>query len=932
VTRFRVVLMLTLLAAVGVVVALYLFGAAGAPRPRRARSDAPPFEEGTRLVGKDFDYTFSQGDKAVFRVRGNSVRVDKDDTVYLETVGLTLFDKEGRQFDAESDEASLNRTTNEGRLWGDVSIKGPSKLEIYSKELLIKEKGNLLITPGVARILYAGKYFARCDTLQAWLPDEVYSMIGSMRLETFPEVQPPLKLEADKAIYERKHRLLRVEDGAELHRGTAKLEADRISGLLSDDESSLTFVRALYHVTGETAESVAPGTTKVSWAGDDLAVMLTPKGNLVRRIDLEGNAAAPASLHSAGNGVTRTLVAPHIEGLLAEKDLLRSANAYGGVDIEEIAPPAAGGAGGPGPAPRGQAAPGAAGGASQQPGGAAAAKAGPPGPPGGKAGPTAAPGARPGAKASPPGQPGAKPGVKAGPPAATAAKPGVRAGPPGLPGAKVASPKAGAPKAAAPAAAAPAPPPQPIVRRAHGQRADAVFRTDGQIASVVLVEQVTYGDGEVDATGDRATMDMDAGRGEFFGNPVNVVSPRGEMRAPHVIYTSADQLVHAVEGVHAIIRQTGDANLAGGVLGEGKGPVMVQSTEAYWQRPQASFIFRGDVRAWRGDNLLLAPEMQGERLPQGDQLAATGGVKTIWVPGQQEESAPPLGAAPGAAAGRKAPAATAANPQDAATPGSRGGGKVASKPAAGAGESAPARGTAGTAASGKGAAAGKAATGKVATETAAGSGRDSGGAAAGSGKGGGGAITVLAANMLYRDGSGVLTYAGNVHVDQDGKTLTCKQLDVNLDQDHKAKQMTCTGGTHLDDPAAGRKIDGETGVYRLETRKIDVFGDPVVMRDRDGNLVHGKRLRYAVDDGKVEVLGKDEAKPPAPASPPPPASSAAPPTSAAPTTGSGSLPGRPLVEASKSSAGTGQTLAQRSAGGRAATGDLGAAGRRRAAW
>jgi lipopolysaccharide export system protein LptA len=813
VTGFRIVLMLTLLAAVGVVLALYLFGAAGAPRPKRARNDTPPFEEGTRLVGKDFDYTFSQGDKAVFRVRGNSVRVDKDDTVYLETVGLTLFDKEGRQFDAESDEASINRTTNEGRLWGDVSIKGPSHLEIYSKELLIQQKGNLLVTPGVARVLYAGKYFARCDSLQAWLPDEVYSMVGNMRLETFPEVQPPLKLEADKAIYERKHRLLRVEDGAELHRGTAKLDADRISGLLSDDESSLTFVRALYHVTGETAESAAPGTTKTSWAGDDLAVMLTPKGNLVRRIDLDGAAATPASLHTVGNGVTRTLVAPHIEGLLAEKDLLRSANAYGGVDIEEIGPPAAGAA------------------------------------------------ATPGAPAVSRGAAG-----KAGPPPLR----GARSAPPAPPGSKAGSPRVGSPKAAAPAAVAAAGPAQPVVRRAHGQRADAVFRTDGQISNVTLVEQVTYGDGEFNATGDRAAMDMDAGRGEFFGNPVYVVSSRGEMKAPHVIYTSADQLVHAVEGVHAIIQQASDANLAGSVLGEGKGPVMVQSAEAYWQRPQATFTFRGDVRAWRGDNLLLAPELQGERLAQGDQLAASGGVKTVWLPGQQEESAP----APGAAAGRKAPAA--ANPQSASTPGSGGGGKAARKPAVGTTETAPA---AGTAAPGKAAAA-KAATGKIAGET-----------AAGTGKGGGGAITVLAANMLYRDGSGVLTYTGNVHVDQDGKTLTCKQLDVNLDQEHKAKQMTCTGGTHLDDPAAGRKIDGETGVYRLETRKIDVFGNPVVMRDRDGNLVHGKRLRYAIDDGKVEVLGKDEAKPPAPA----PAAS---------------TPG--------------------SAGGRSATGDIGAPGRRRA--
>jgi len=337
-----------------------------------------------------------------------------------------------------------------------------------------------------------------------------------------------------------------------------------------------------------------------------------------------------------------------------------------------------------------------------------------------------------------------------------------------------------------------------------------------------------------------------------------------------VIYTSADQLVHAVEGVHAIIQQASDANLAGSVLGEGKGPVMVQSAEAYWQRPQATFIFRGDVRAWRGDNLLLAPELQGERLPQGDQLAASGGVKTVWLPGQQEESAAAPGAAPPAApaaAGRKTPGATAAKPQGASTPGSRGDGRVAKKPATATGEPAPAGGTAGAAAAGK-AAAGKAAPGKAATETAASVGK------------GGGAITVLAANMLYRDGSGVLTYTGNVHVDQDGKTLTCKQLDVNLDQDHKAKQMTCTGGTHLDDPAAGRKIDGETGVYRLETRKIDVFGNPVVMRDRDGNLVHGKRLRYAIDDGKVEVLGKDEAKPPAPASP---ASTPAPPASPAPS-------------------------------------------------
>jgi lipopolysaccharide transport protein LptA len=802
---FRVALMLTLIAAVGVVVGLYLFGAAGAPRARRGGGPPPPeFEAGTRMVGKDFDYTFSQGDKAVFRVRGNSIRVDKDDTVYLDQVGLTLYDKEGRRFDAESEEASINRTTNEGRLWGDVAIKGPSQLEIHSNQLLIQQKGNLLVTPGVARILYAGKYFARCDSLQAWLPDEIYSMLGKVRIETFPEVQPPLSLEAEKAIYERKRRQLRVEQSAELHRGTARLDADRISGLLSEDESSLTFVRALYQVSGETAENSAPGTTRVSWEGNDLAVMLAPQGNVVRRVALEGAQAKPARLRSAGNAVTRSLVAPHIEGVLAENQLLRSAQAFGGVDVEEVSPPGAassGPAGGAGPATVGGTGSAAVGGMSKAAGGGT-----------GKAA-------------------GAGMGKAAG--AGTAKAPG--------------QPTAG--KASAPAAAAEAQ--QPAVRRAHGERGDATFRPDGQIASVTLVEHVTYSDGEVNATGDRGAMDMDAGRGDFFGNPVDVVSPRGRLRAPHVIYTSADQLVHAVEGVRAVIEQANDANLAGTVLGEGKGPVMVQSMEAFWRRPQSSFLFRGDVRAWRGDNLLITPELRGERLPQGDELAATNGVKTVWIPTQEE----------GAAAGSGGAAASAG----AGAPGGGGSGGRPVPGKGGAGGTVKRAPSAGTGAAG-------------------GAGGARGGAAPAS-PGGGGPITVLASDMLYRDGSGLLTYSGNVHVDQDGKTLSCKQLDVYLDQDHKAKQMNCTGQTHLDDPANGRKIDGETGIYRLETRKIDILGDPVVMHDRDGNVVHGKRLRYAIDDGKVQVLGKDDGPPPPkPANPVSgsPAGSAAPGGMAAP--------------------------------------------------
>ncbi len=815
-TRFRVLLMLSLLAAVAIVVVLYMFGRAGANRPHRASSDAPAFEEGTRMIGKDFDYTFTQGEKSVFRVVGNSVRVDKNDTVFLEDVSITLYDKEGRRFDAESDHGSINRSTNEGMLWGDVSMKGPSQLEIYSAQLLIQQKGNLLVTPRVARVLYAGKYFGRCDSLQAWLPDQIYSMVGNVRIETFPEVQPPLRLEADRAFYERKKRLITVQDGAELHRGAGILDADHITGQLSDDESSLTFVRATTDVTGATAENETPGATRQTWEGNDLAVLLTPKGSLVRQIDLNGVPGKPAVLHSIGPVLSRTLTAPHIDGELAEKDILRTAHAAGGVDIEEIGPPPAqpGKAGAPAAAgPAAKAAP--------QPAGRAAA-----------AGKGTAPATVGGAGGARPGAPAAA--AKAGS-AAAAAKGGAGAAAvagkaPNGAAAAGAGRRGGAAAAKTQQAAAP----QPAVRHARGERADATFRTDGQIETVKLTKDVSYSDDEVNATGDRANMDLDAGHGDFYGTPVHVVSKRGQMRAPHVIYTSADALLHAVEGVRAQIEQQNDANLAGSVLGEGKGPVMVESSEAYWRRPESSFIFRGDVRAWRGDNLLLTPELIGDSLPAGNELTAVTGVKTVWIPVQGEKS----------------------------KSGSGGGAK-----SGGAGGGGGGTGTAQAASTAKGAAAGAAAKpAKSATTPAATAAAKPAAAktAMAPERSSGGPITVLATNMYYHDFTGLLTYKGNVHVDQDTKTLTCQQLDVNLDKDHKAEKMTCTGDTHFNDPATGRKIDGQTAIYRVEIRKIDVLGEPVVMHDRDGSLVHGKRLRYSIDDGKVEVLGKNDGPMPAP--------------------------------------------------------------------
>ena len=47
--------------------------------------------------------------------------------------------------------------------------------------------------------------------------------------------------------------------------------------------------------------------------------------------------------------------------------------------------------------------------------------------------------------------------------------------------------------------------------------------------------------------------------------------------------------------------------------------------------------------------------------------------------------------------------------------------------------------------------------------------------------------------------------------------------------------------------------------------EMGMFGEPVVMRDREGNVVRGRRLFYFMDDGKVEIKGGGEGLAPAPA-------------------------------------------------------------------
>jgi lipopolysaccharide transport protein LptA/LPS export ABC transporter protein LptC len=691
VAGFRKLLLAALVLCLLAIVGLFMFGRAGKQRERPNREQEAADTKGLALIGEDFDYTFTEGPRPIFHIKGSSVKADREGTIYLDRVAMTLWDKQGRIFHVESRNGTFNRESNEGQLQGNVVLRGPDGLELHSAQVSLQQKGNQVVSEVPVEIRYGDKYVAHAGRMDVDINAEVYTLQKGSRVESLPGAVPPVLLVSQRLVYDRKQRWLRVEGGANLRRGADWLSARRIYANLSPDEKSLIFVHGFWDIEGETHASMQPGgaranaPTAVHFSGaKDLAVLLQPQGNELKHVELEAADPGKVVMRSTSAGLARTLIARRIEGTLAE-GVLSDANAFGGVEIREI----------------------------------------------------------------------------------------VKGGPGG----------------------------KPSQRQATGQRASATFKPDGHMATVDLNLNVVYKDNaNVTATGNRGSLDLDQGRGEFVGDPVTVTSDRGQIQAPRMVYNTDQQIVNARGGVRALLQKVEETAMAGTPLAQGEGPVHVESQEAFWRQQPSSFLFRGDVRAWRGENLLLAPELRGDKA--NDQLNATGGVKTLWYPTQEQASK-----AAGGPQGGKKPATAAARPNP---------------------------------------------------------------------------IQVAASDMQFQQKNGVLIYTGNVRVDQEGKTITCQRLQVDLTQEHQAKTMTCTGDTKLNDPKVGRRIEGQRAIYQVSQRQVEIFGEPVVMNDKDGNQVRGKRVLYYVDDGRAVVQGKEGEVPPPPTG-----------TPAKPAPGKGSPEARP---------------------------------------
>jgi lipopolysaccharide export system protein LptA len=118
------------------------------------------------------------------------------------------------------------------------------------------------------------------------------------------------------------------------------------------------------------------------------------------------------------------------------------------------------------------------------------------------------------------------------------------------------------------------------------------------------------------------------------------------------------------------------------------------------------------------------------------------------------------------------------------------------------------------------------------------------------------AIEVNAEEFAYERGERLLSYSRSVRVHEAGRSLRCDDLEVAMDPGHRIETLLCEGNAEVDDPVNGRSVRGSEVVYTPADRLAVISGAPVVLQQRDGTEMEGRRLLYDLDSGEVRIISE----------------------------------------------------------------------------
>ena len=615
----RLLLLVALVATVGGLVAFLVrshLEREAPPVPEPVGPEAMEAGGETVTVGEGFERTMSEGDRALFTVRGDRYSVTRANVVHLEGVAITVYDDAGRPYEIASPEAWFQPDKREARLVGGVEITGPNGMRAVTEALFVRNQGHLITSKkGQIYIRFGDRFHARADQLRVELANQRFRLLGHARVLSLEESPVPFEMNTRLLTIDRSRHLLEGEGGpVEITHRQDWLQAEKVTAFLDDDEKRVQFIRAEGRVVAELRSDEALGRTIEPLAVPDaMTGARTPEASPTAASDVRGDRAAGRGAADGRRKATRrpsgrrrgsvaSWSTPSTSSSSSTRTAARrgrSTSRVGPTDWPPCAPSSSTGGRSTACAPR----------------------------------TSTAPSPRAGRRSSWPARTSSCSRSTAQPMSIAEE----------IQDELSESAPAGELDEAGPEGEQTRPAPERrISRRATARTAEATFDAGGELASVVLsdrVRMVDRGTGEARPTlahGDRGVFDLAEDSLTLTGIPAQIDSARGVMEAPTLTYTRADGILHGTGGVRARLEQAATSALGGTPLAQGDGPVWVEADQGFLRDQPRSFLFSGSVRAWRGSDLLTADQLRGDDAEQ--RLHAAGSVRTLWTPDDRAQS------------------------------------------------------------------------------------------------------------------------------------------------------------------------------------------------------------------------------------------------------------------------------------------------------
>ncbi|MGD1146340.1 MAG: hypothetical protein ABR961_00140 [Thermoanaerobaculaceae bacterium] len=124
--------------------------------------------------------------------------------------------------------------------------------------------------------------------------------------------------------------------------------------------------------------------------------------------------------------------------------------------------------------------------------------------------------------------------------------------------------------------------------------------------------------------------------------------------------------------------------------------------------------------------------------------------------------------------------------------------------------------------------------------------------------GNGGVVDVRSRSMRYERVAGLITYEGDVRLDDQQALATCQRLLANMDSNGNLVAADLEGGVSITDRATGRVLSGQKARFMVKDGFFEIWGDPVLVKETGGNQVKGNHLQWHRGSDTVVVLGAED--------------------------------------------------------------------------